>query len=111
MKKTYKGLLLAALTLGIAFVTLQYYGWNALFNVGVDLKASVSGSFLYLITGLHAVHILGGIAAILVAIVHAFTLPFVVTEKRKIRFQLVIQYWHFVDALWIYLLIFLLIVK
>ena len=110
-EKTYKGLLLAALTLGIAFVTLQYYGWNALFNVGVDLKESVSGSFLYLITGLHAVHILGGIAAILVAIVHAFTLPFVVTEKRKIRFQLVIQYWHFVDALWIYLLIFLLIVK
>jgi len=47
----------------------------------------------------------------MVAIVHAFTLPFVVTEKRKIRFQLVIQYWHFVDALWIYLLIFLLIVK
>ncbi len=107
----YKILLLCTFALGITFVTLQYYGWNALFNVGVDLKASVSGSFLYLITGLHAAHILGGIAAILVAIVHAFTLPFVVTEKRKVRFQLVLHYWHFVDILWIYLLIFLLVCK
>ena len=107
----YRGLLLAAIVLGIAFVTLQYYGWAALFAVGVDLKASVSGSFLYLITGLHALHIMGGIAAITVAIIHAFTLPFVVTEKRKLRFQLVIQYWHFVDILWIYLLIFLLVCK
>ena len=83
----YRALLLAAVVLGIAFVSLQYYGWSALFAVGVDLKASVSGSFLYLITGLHALHILGGIAAITVAIVHAFTLPMVVTEKRKLRFQ------------------------
>ena len=110
-EKAYKVLLLCSLVLGIGFVTLQYYGWNALFNVGVDLKANVSGSFLYLITGLHAAHIIGGIAAILVAIVHAFTLPFIVTEKRKVRFQLVLQYWHFVDILWLYLLIFLLVCK
>jgi len=107
----YKLLLLASFVLGITFVVFQYHGWNALFNVGVDLKANVSGSFLYLITGLHAAHILGGIAAIVVALLHAFTLPFVVTDKRKLRFQLVINYWHFVDALWIYLLIFLLVCK
>lgn len=107
----YRALLIVSLILGIAFVTLQYYGWNALFNVGVDLKASVSGSFLYLITGLHAAHVMGGIAAITVALIHAFTLPYVVTEKRKTRFQLVLQYWHFVDILWVYLLIFLLVCK
>lgn len=107
----YRGLLLVTMVLGISFVTLQYYGWNALFNVGVDLKASVSGSFLYLITGLHSAHVLGGIAALVVALIHALTLPYVVTEKRKTRFQLVLQYWHFVDILWIYLLIFLLVCK
>lgn len=107
----YKLLLLVSFVLGITFVALQYYAWQALFDVGVDLKANVSGSFLYLITGLHAAHILGGIAAITVAILHAFTLPFVVTEKRKLRFQLTIHYWHFVDVLWIYLLIFLLVCK
>ena len=107
----YKLLLLVSFVLGITFVALQYYAWQALFDVGVDLKANVSGSFLYLITGLHAAHILGGIAAITVAILHAFTLPFIVTEKRKLRFQLTIHYWHFVDVLWIYLLIFLLVCK
>ncbi|NNE26060.1 MAG: cytochrome oxidase subunit III [Saprospiraceae bacterium] len=107
----YKGMLIVAFILGIAFVVLQYQGWQILFASGMDLKANVSASFLYLITGLHAAHILGGVAAITVAIIHAFTLPFIVTEKRRIRFQLVLHYWHFVDILWIYLLAFLLLVK
>lgn len=107
----YRLYLVVVFLLGLTFVVLQYYAWQALFAAGVDLKANVSGSFLYLITGLHALHILGGVAAITVAIVHAFTLPFIVTEKRRIRFQLVLHYWHFVDILWIYLLGFLLLVK
>lgn len=110
-EKPYKFLLLISFVLGIAFVALQYQGWVALFNVGVDFKANVSGSFLYLITGLHAMHILGGVAAITVAIISAYSLPFVVTEKRKTGFKLVLHYWHFVDLLWIYLLGFLLLVK
>ena len=109
--KGYRFFLPVSLLLGLGFVALQYQGWTALFAMGVDLKLNVSGSFLYLITGLHALHVLGGIAAIIVAIIHAFTLPYVVTEKRKTRFQLVLHYWHFVDVLWIYLLGFLLIVK
>jgi len=107
----YKMMLLVSFVLGMSFVVLQYKGWLSLFSIGVDLKANVSGSFLYLITGLHALHILGGIAAITVAILHAYTLPFVVTQKRKTRFTLVLHYWHFVDFLWIYLLGFLLYIK
>jgi len=107
----YKVLLPVSFVLGIVFVTMQFYGWNALFAMGVDLKANVSGSFFYLISGLHAAHILGGVAAITVAIIHAFSLPFIVTEKRKLRFRLVLHYWHFVDILWIYLFAFLLLVK
>lgn len=110
-EKPYKLFLIASLILGVAFVVLQYLGWTALFAKGVDFKANISGSFLYLITGLHALHILGGVAGIIVAIIHAFSLPFIVTEKRRIRFQLVLHYWHFVDILWIYLLTFLLLVK
>ena len=108
---TYKLFLLIAFGLGLSFVVLQYNGWLILFENGLDLKINPSGSFLYLITGLHAAHILGGVAAISVAIIHAFTLPFIVTEKRRIRFQLVLHYWHFVDILWIYLLAFLLLCK
>ena len=104
----YKGLLVSSLILGIAFVISQYMGWQELFALGVDMKANVSGSFFYLITGIHAVHVLAGIAAIVVALIHAFTLRFRYTEKRKNRFELVVHYWHFVDILWVYLLFFLL---
>jgi len=107
----YKLLLIVSFVLGITFVVMQYQGWQAMFDMGVDMKANVSGSFFYLISGLHAAHILGGVAAITVAILHAFTLPFIVTEKRKLRFRLVLHYWHFVDILWIYLFAFLLLVK
>ena len=54
----YKSMLLVSFILGVSFVVIQYYGWQALYASGVDFKASISGSFMYLITGLHAVHIL-----------------------------------------------------
>ncbi len=110
-EKLYKLFLIISFVLSLSFVVLQFYGWTSLFSIGVDLKANVSGSFFYLITWLHGLHILGGIAAITVAIIHALTLRFTVTEKRKTRFKLVLHYWHFVDFLWIYLLGFLLFVK
>ncbi len=111
VEQSYKLLLVISFILATGFVVLQFQGWFALFANGVDLKANVSGSFFYLITGLHALHILGGMAAITVALIHAYTLPFVVTAKRRTRFKLVVHYWHFVDLLWIYLLVFLLFIK
>jgi cytochrome c oxidase subunit 3 len=50
--------------------------------------------------------VLGGIGALLVAMAHAWYLPFKPTQRRKQRFELVVQYWHFVDLLWVYLIIF-----
>ena len=106
----YKSLLVVTLILACMFLVLQYQGWMLLFNGGVDMKGNPSGAFFYLLTGLHAAHIVGGIAAIIVAVLHAFTLPFKPTEKRRVRFLLVLQYWHFVDILWIYLFAFLLFI-
>ncbi len=110
-EKTYKNMLIVSLILGITFVVLQYLGWMELFTRGVDLKGNVSGSFFYLISGVHALHVLGGIAAMIVAIIHAYSLKFNVTLKRINRFDLTINYWHFVDVLWVYLFIFLLVSK
>jgi cytochrome c oxidase subunit III len=110
-EKPYKLLLLLSLVLGLVFVVLQYVGWTNLYSIGVDLKGNVSGSFFYLLSGIHALHVMGGIAAIIVAVIHAYTLKFSVTETRKNRFDLVLNYWHFVDFLWIYLFGFLLISK
>jgi cytochrome c oxidase subunit 3 len=105
--KSYKYLLLLTFTLGVLFIYLQYKGWMALVAMGVELGTNPSGSFLYVLSGLHAAHILGGLAAVFVAILHAFILPYEVSEKRKLRFEMTQIYWHFVDILWIYLIVFL----
>jgi len=52
-------------------------------------------------------HIIGGLAAMVVGLLIAYTRKFKITEKRKINFDLTLTYWHFVDLLWVYLLIFL----
>ena len=105
--KTYKYLLLLTFVLGILFIYLQYKGWMALVAMGVELGTNPSGSFLYVLSGLHAAHILGGLATVFVAILHAFILPYEVSAKRKLRFEMTQIYWHFVDVLWIYLIVFL----
>ena len=110
-EKLYKGMLIATLILGLVFIATQVQGWYELFAMGVDFKANVAGSFTYLITGAHAVHVLGGIACLVVALIHAFTLKFRYKEERKNRFELVLQYWHFVGVLWIYLLFFILNIR
>jgi cytochrome c oxidase subunit III len=103
--------LIVTLVLGIIFIVLQYIGWNQLFELGVDFKANVSGSFFYLITGAHAAHVLGGITALMIANIHAQLLPFKPTSKRVNRFEMVVHYWHFMGVLWIYLLGFLIFMK
>lgn len=105
----YKSMLAITFTLGILFVILQYIGWKQLAALGVQINGNPSGSFFYVISGLHVAHVLGGIAALSVAMIHAFSLIFKVTEKRKNRFELVCHYWHFVDILWIYLLLFMIV--
>ena len=107
----YRTLLVIAFILGVTFLVLQYKGWQELFAIGIDLKGSISGAFVYLITGVHALHILGGIAAMIVAMIQAFTLEYKLTDKRKLRFELTLHYWHFVDILWVYLFGFILLYR
>lgn len=111
LETKYKLFLTITLLAGLGFVVLQYFGWTELYKIGVDLKGNVSGSFFYLLSGIHALHVLGGIAALIVAVLHSYTLKFKVSDMRVNRFDLVVNYWHFVDFLWIYLFIFLLISK
>ncbi len=105
----YRLALPISLLLGIVFIVLQYQGWLALYDIGVALDGNPSGSFFYVISGIHAAHVLGGIFALTVATMNAFSLEYKPSEKRRRRFQLVVHYWHFVDFLWLYLFIFLLI--
>jgi len=110
-KEIFKNLLIIGTVLAISFVVLQYYGWLELYKKGVDLKGNVSGSFFYLLTGIHALHVLGGIAALSIILLKVFFTKFKITENRVHKFDMVVTYWHFVDALWVYLFLFLLLYK
>lgn len=103
----YKGLLLTTLLLGFLFLVLQYQGWLDLKEAGIPLKTNPSGDFVYSISGLHGLHVVGGIAVLLVGILMAFARPFKVTPMRKLRLEMSLTYWHFVGGLWIYLIVFL----
>ena len=105
-EKMYKGMMLATFVLGLAFVVLQYQGWVALNAMGATFTTNPSTSFVYVISGMHAAHVLGGVAALVMAMIHAFYLPFKPTARRRQRFDIVVSYWHFVDILWVYLLVF-----
>ena len=108
-EKLFTPMLIISLFLSIAFLVLQYQGWLALAEIGLPLRTNASGDFVYALSWLHAAHVLGGVAAIIVATIMAFSAKFVFSEKRRLRLELTLTYWHFVDFLWVYIfLIFLL---
>jgi cytochrome c oxidase subunit III len=110
-KALYQGLLVATFLLGMLFFVFQYQGWLALTQDGVPFTLNPSGDFVYVISWIHAAHVIGGIAVLAVAMIHAYGLNFRVTPKRKLRFELTLTYWHFVDLLWVYLFLFLTIYR
>ncbi len=105
-EKRYKAFMVATAILGIGFLVLQYQGWLAMNAIGAGFTANPSSSFVYVISGVHAAHLLGGLGAMTMALIHAFHLPFKPTPRRILRLELVTTYWHFVDILWVYLLLF-----
>jgi len=101
----YRLLIAGTLLLGVSFVILQWIGFQQLWNSGIQFKGSSGGGqFLYVIAGLHAAHVLGGVIALMVMFVKAF---FGRTKQyNSIPVEIMATYWHFVDLLWIYLLVF-----
>jgi cytochrome c oxidase subunit 3 len=108
----YRALITITAFLGVVFIILQISGFYTTDHLGVKLLgkgANASGSFLLVIAGLHIIHVLGGVIALLVQFFKAFS-----RNKRTysvIPIEITAQYWHFVDILWIVLFIFLLVAK
>ena len=103
----YRGMLTLTGLLGLAFVLVQYEAWQAMYAAGLQLTGNPAPAFVYVLSGLHAAHILGGLVALAVALIHAFRLPVVAAPHRVVRLRLTATYWHFMDFLWLYLLVFL----
>ncbi|MEO6488493.1 MAG: cytochrome c oxidase subunit 3 [Ferruginibacter sp.] len=109
MMSRYRVLLGVTLSLGVLFIVLQLLGFRQLWNAGVTLTASVSYSFLYIIVGIHAVHVLGGIITLIVMLLKGFSNK--IRSYSMVPVDLMTTYWNFVDVLWVYLLVFLLMIK
>ncbi|MFI5057444.1 MAG: heme-copper oxidase subunit III [Candidatus Acidiferrales bacterium] len=88
--------------LGFTFLTGQWRVWHELAARGFYLNTSPSSSFIYLLTGTHGVHLLGGVLA-LVAAGGASLLRRPVTS-RLVVLDVTAWYWHFMAFLWIYIL-------
>jgi len=105
----YRKWMAATMLLGVLFVILQFIGFKDFWQMGMTLQANVAFSFLYVIVGLHGVHVLGGVIALIVMSLKAFSRK--TRNYSMVPVDLICTYWHFVDLLWIYLLIFLIMIK
>ena len=91
--------------LGLLFLVMQYYGWAQLVEMNVYFVGNPSGSFVYVFSGLHGIHLISGLIVLLVALVAAFRLK--INAKALTQIKICTTYCHFLDALWVYLFLFL----
>lgn len=87
--------------LGLLFLTGQWLAWKQLAASGFYVSTTPSSSFVYLLTGTHAVHLMGGVLALLVAGTAALLRRSLAT--RSIVVDITAWYWHFMAALWVYI--------
>jgi cytochrome c oxidase subunit 3 len=88
--------------LGICFLTGQWLAWRQLAARGFYVATSPSSSFIYLLTGAHAIHLMGGLLALFVAVGAALLRRSLAT--RNILVDVTAWYWHFMALLWVYIL-------
>jgi len=93
--------------LGAAFLVGQYIAWGDLVKRNVYFVGNPSGSFVYVLSGLHGLHIVGGVIFLLIVLTATFR--FRVHSKNLAQIEMCATYWHFLDALWLYLFVFLLL--
>ncbi len=101
----------ATFILGILFSIFQFLGWRALSQMGLNFTGIPSGSYLYILTGIHIFHLIG-------VMIYAIWLIFEVHKAAKdpvedlilstnpfirMKYQLFVTYWHFIDAIWMVL--------
>ena len=94
--------------LGLGFLISQLLVWRQLARQGIYIATNPYSSFFYLLTAAHGVHLFGGLLAlILLLVVHQMRRRTLSGAKQVALADSVSLYWHFMDALWIYLFLLL----
>jgi len=97
----FKNLWLVTTGLGVAFLVGQVAAWRQLVAQGIYLASNPASSFFYIFTGAHALHLFGGVVALLYVGKRNFDQAQV---SRTVAAEVTSHYWHFMDALWLFLL-------
>jgi len=107
--KSVRGLLLVTAILGLFFLVGQFFGWKQLVANSIYLVGNPSGSFLYILTGLHGLHIISAI--IFLFIMLRASAKGKMNSVAMTKMEMCTTYWHFLGGLWLYLFIFLLLYR
>ncbi|HAH36768.1 MAG TPA: cytochrome oxidase subunit III [Algoriphagus sp.] len=99
--------MVGAVVLGLAFLVGQWYSWVALVDREVFFVGNPAGSFLYVFTGLHALHLISGVIFLIIVLISTFR--YKVHSQSMNTMEMATTYWHFLGGLWIYLFMFLLL--
>jgi len=108
--KSLKTAVLLTLLLGIAFVICQFMGWGILYSqkiVFAGKYSNAAGSFFYVLTLMHLLHLAGGILALSVVWIKSIQQKY--SPENLLGVRLCAIFWHFLDLLWIFLFLFLLL--
>jgi cytochrome c oxidase subunit 3 len=92
-----------ATALGILFLAGQAIAWYQLKQAGVFVSTNPSSSFFYVLTASHAFHLLGGVSALVYVDVQALRLRLGPAKRTAIDTTAI--FWHFLDGIWLYLMI------
>lgn len=99
------GWVTATVVLGLLFLAGQLLAWRQLSASGIYLATNPSSSFFYLLTGAHAMHLAGGLLALLYIALEAWR--YRLGPAKRTLVEVTAIYWHFMDGLWIYILMLL----
>lgn len=115
--KYYKLSLYTCIGLSFVFLILQGFGWYQLFEYNKLVDTGNSSSYLYLLSGLHFIHIIAGLPFLILFSLQAnkqlddgvASLVYFSDPEQKLRLRLISMYWHLLDGLWLFLMLFFLL--
>ena len=107
--KAYTGWIAVTMLLGAGFLTTQLLAWRQLVAQGVYLASNPHSSFFYVLTGVHGLHLLGGILGLCYLLLRRWDRlgSREAVQKRERAAGVIGLYWHFMDGLWVYLFLLL----
>ncbi len=110
----YQMMLIVTIVLSLLFMVAQYLAWVQLFQQQIFIDSDPSAAYLYVISGLHFAHVIGGLPFLMLFLWKAYkymkepvsVLVYFSDPEKRLRLRLLTIYWHFLDILWIYLVVF-----